>query len=112
MILFLWFGSIFIVVFYSLFPRMEFPVDFWNADKLYHCAAYSWLAVLPMIGFAIRPTALLAAFSMIILGVLLEIGQYYVPGRLFSFWDITSNTVGVFLGIILGNYVRKQLGFV
>ena len=38
MILFLWFVSIFIVVFYSLIPRMEFPVDFWNADKLYHCA--------------------------------------------------------------------------
>jgi VanZ family protein len=49
---------------------------------------------------------------MIILGMLLEAGQYYIPGRLFSFLDITSNTVGVFLGIILGNYVRKQLGFV
>ncbi len=95
MILFLWFVSIFIVVFYSLIPRMEFPVDFWNADKLYHCAGYCWLAVLPMMGITIRRTALLSAFSMIILGVLLEIGQYYVPGRLFSFLDITSNTVGV-----------------
>ena len=112
MILFLWFGSIFIVAFYSLIPRMEFPVDFWNADKLYHCAAYSWLAVLPVMGFTIRRTALLAALSMIILGVLLEIGQYYVPGRLFSFLDITSNTVGVFLGIICGNYMRKLLSFV
>ncbi len=109
MILVLWFVSILIVSFYSLVPRMEFPVDFWNADKLYHCAAYSWLAVLPMTGFTIRRTALLAAFSMIILGVLLEIGQYCVPGRLFSFLDIISNTVGVFLGIILGNYLRKQL---
>ena len=111
MILFLWFVSIFIVVFYSLIPRMEFPVDFWNADKLYHCAGYCWLAVLPMMGITIRRTALLSAFSMIILGVLLEIGQYYVPGRLFSFLDITSNTVGVFLGMIWGNYMRKQLCF-
>ena len=87
MILFLWFVSIFIVVFYSLIPRMEFPVDFWNADKLYHCAGYCWLTVLPMMGITIRRTALLSAFSMIILGVLLEIGQYYVPGRLFSFLD-------------------------
>jgi hypothetical protein len=28
---------------------------------------------------------------------------------LFSFLDIMSNTVGVFLGIILGNYIRKQI---
>jgi VanZ family protein len=108
MILSLWFVSICIVTVYSLIPTMEFPVNFWNADKLYHCASYIWLAVLPMTGFAIRRTAMMAALSMIILGVLLEIGQYYIPGRLFSFLDMTSNTFGVILGIILGNYLRKK----
>lgn len=108
-ILLFWGVSICIVTGYSLIPKIDFPVDFWNADKLYHLAAYGWLAVLPMTGFAVRRTAVLAALSMIILGVLLETAQYYIPGRLFSFLDIISNTAGVFLGIILGNYLRKQL---
>lgn len=105
-ILILWGISICIVICYSLIPQVDFPIDFWNADKLYHCTAYMWLALLPMIGFAIRRLALPAALSMIILGVLLEIGQYYIPGRTFSLLDITANSLGVILGIFLGNYLR------
>lgn len=97
-ILFLWGISICIVIYYSLVPQVEFPVDFWNADKLYHSAAYGWLAVLPMMGIALRRLALPAALSMIILGVLLEIGQYYIPGRSFSLLDITANGLGALLG--------------
>lgn len=103
----IWCISIFIVIYYSLIPQVEFPVDFWNADKVYHCAAYWWLAVLPMKGFTDRRFATSAALSMIILGILLEVGQYYVPGRSFSLLDITANNVGVILGIFLGSYPRS-----
>lgn len=108
-ILFLWGASIGAVIFLSLLPRVDLPVDFWNADKLYHCAAYSWLALLPVIGFADRRTALTAAFSMIILGLLLETGQYFIPGRMFSVPDILANTLGVILGILLGRFIGKRL---
>jgi VanZ family protein len=108
-ILFLWVISICIVIYYSLIPHVEFPVNFWNADKLYHCAAYGWLAVLPIMGFPLRRFALPAALSMILLGVLLEIGQYYIPGRSFSLLDIAANSLGVILGIILGNDLRNRL---
>jgi VanZ family protein len=111
-IIFLWFISICIVIYYSLIPQVEFPINFWNADKLYHCAAYGWLAVLPIMGFSLRRFALPAALSMILLGVLLEIGQYYIPGRTFSLLDITANSLGVILGIILGNDLRKRLEWV
>lgn len=107
----LWGISICVIIFYSLKPQVEFPIDFWNADMLYHCAAYGWLAVLTMIGFANRRVALPAALSMIILGVLLEIGQYYIPGRTFSLLDITANGLGVILGTFLGNYLRKRHSF-
>lgn len=107
-ILILWYISIFIVIYYSLLPQIEFPVNFWNADKAYHCAAYGWLAVLPMMGFAPRRQAISAALSMIILGILLEIGQYYIPGRSFSLLDITANSLGVILGIFLGSYLRSR----
>ncbi|HOG12957.1 MAG TPA: VanZ family protein [Smithellaceae bacterium] len=88
---------------------MDLPVDFWNADKLYHCAAYGWLALLPAIGFADRRAALSAAFSMIILGLLLEAGQYFIPGRMFSVLDILANTLGVMLGILPGRFIGKRL---
>ena len=104
----LWGISISIVIYYSLMPQVDFPVEFWNADKLYHCAAYGWLAVLPMMGFTLRRFALPAALSMIILGILLEIGQYYIPGRTFSLLDITANSLGVGLGIYLGNDLRNR----
>lgn len=85
------------------------PVDFWNADKLYHCAAYGWLALLPVIGFADHRTALCAAFFMIILGALLEAGQYFVPGRMFSVLDILANALGVILGVLLGRFIGKRM---
>ena len=108
-ILILWGVSIGAVVFLSLVPRVELPVDFWNADKLYHCAAYGWLALLPVIGFAVRRTALYAALSAILLGILLEVGQYFVPGRMFSVPDILANMLGVILGIFLGRFIGKRL---
>lgn len=108
-ILILWGVSICAVVFLSLVPRVELPVDFWNADKLYHCAAYGWLALLPVMGFADRRTALYAALSAILLGMLLEVGQYFVPGRMFSVPDILANMLGVILGIFLGRFIGKRL---
>ena len=84
-------------------------MDFWSADKLYHCAAYGWLSVLPMLGFANPRRAASAAFSMILLGILLEVGQYFIPGRSFSFLDIAANTLGVALGFFLGGYLKSRL---
>jgi len=107
-ILLLWGISICVVAYLSLMPEVEFPLDFWNADKLYHCLAYGWLAVLPMIGFTVRRTALSAALSMIVLGAILETGQYFIPGRMFSFLDFIANCIGVSLGIILGHYLKNH----
>jgi VanZ family protein len=108
-VLFIWGISICTVIYYSLLPEVKFPVDFWNADKVYHCASYGWLAVLPMVGFSMRRIALPAALSMIILGVLLEIGQYFVPGRDCSFWDMVANGLGVVAGILVGDCLRSLL---
>lgn len=107
-ILLLWGISICIVIYYSLVPRVELPIDFWQVDKVYHGAAYFWLALLSMTGFSVR-RALPAALSMIILGVLLETGQYFISGRTFSLMDIAANSLGVILGIILGHYLRPGI---
>ena len=104
-----WIISICAVCYFSLMPRLEFPLDFWNADKLYHFAAYGWLAVLPMVGFRNRKAAMPASLSMMILGILLEIGQYYIPGRAFSYIDMSANGLGVLVGVALGNSARPRL---
>jgi VanZ family protein len=103
-----WVVSIGIVSFCSLTPRVEFPIDFWQADKVYHFIAYGWLAILPMIGYEKSRPARAASFSMILLGILLEIGQLYVPGRLFSLADIAMNTAGVIFGFFCGDYSRHH----
>ena len=103
-----WIISILLVSYYSLTPRLEFPVDFWNADKVYHLLAYGWLAILPIFGYSTKKRAMIASISMIFLGIGLEIGQIYVPGRTFSFLDILANSLGVFIGMGFGLYLQKS----
>ncbi len=103
-----WVLSIGTVAYYSWSPRVEFPIDFWQADKVYHVLAYGWLALLPMIGYEKKHYALVASLSMILLGILLEVGQLYAPGRHFSTVDVIANTVGVIVGFYFGNYLRNR----
>jgi hypothetical protein len=106
-----WAISICTVCFYSFLPELELPIDFWNADnadKVYHMIAYAWLALLPMLRFRTRKGAVLAACSMMILGIILEIAQTHIPGRIFSFLDITANGLGILAGVVLGSWVRPK----
>jgi VanZ family protein len=104
----LWTISVCAVCYYSLMPELELPIDFWNADKIYHLIAYAWLAFLPMLRFRTRKAALLASCFMLILGIFLEIAQTHVPGRTFSFLDMTVNGLGVLAGVVLGGWVKPK----
>lgn len=108
-VLVVWAVSVGAVCYYSLIPHLELPVDFWNADKLYHFAAYAWLATLPMVGLRTRKVAVATALSMLILGMLLEAGQSYFPGRIASFIDALANSLGVLVGLVGGNSLRPRL---
>jgi len=41
--------------------------------------------------------------------VLLEVGQMYVPGRMFSFADMGADAAGVISGIFMGKRYRAGL---
>ena len=103
-----WAISVGVVCYDSLIPQLELPVEFWNADKVYHLFAYAWLALLPMVGFRNRKVALVAACSMMILGIILEIAQTHIPGRTFSFLDMAANGLGVLAGTFFGHSVRPK----
>ncbi|HKI47731.1 MAG TPA: VanZ family protein [Desulfobacteria bacterium] len=106
-ILILWIVSVAMVIYLSLTPRIDFPYDFDNADKVYHMLAYLWVAALPFFAFLSPKAALAGTLSMVPLGACLEIAQYYVPGRSFSLADMAANCLGVILGIWLAAWAKR-----
>jgi hypothetical protein len=71
-------------------------------DKLQHFGAYLALSILPVIGFRDRRRGILAVLSMFVLGVLLELGQHFSPGRSVQLGDLVANGVGVSCGALMG----------
>ncbi len=105
----LWGLSVAGVVFLSLRPGADFPLSFWNADKLGHFLAYLWLALLPALVIQSLIRMILLSLLLVSLGMLLECLQIHVPGRSFSLADMIANTIGVLLGIAAGKLCRFGL---
>ena len=106
-ILLLWIASVAMVIYLSLSPRIEFPYDFDNADKVYHTLAYLWLSALPFFAFLKPKAALVGTLSMIPLGIGLELAQHCVPGRSLSLADMAANCLGVVVGIWLARTAKR-----
>jgi hypothetical protein len=75
-------------------------------DKLQHFGAYLALSFLPVMGFQDRRRGILAGLSMFVLGVLLEGGQHFSPGRSVELGDVIANGIGVSCGTLLGLPIR------
>jgi VanZ family protein len=75
-------------------------------DKVMHFCAYLALSLLPVIGFKDRRAGLKAGLSMFILGILLEGGQHFSPGRAVELGDVIANGAGVRCGASLGLPIR------
>ena len=103
----LWICSIILVIFLSLLPKLELPLEFRESDKVELFLAYLWLGVLPFFAFS-PPVALRRALFMVPLGISLEFAQIMVPGRFFSFGDMLANAAGVALGIWIAGVVKKR----
>ena len=78
-------------------------------DKLQHFGAYLVLSFLPVIGFRDRRRGLMAGLSMFLLGVLMEAGQHFSPGRAVELGDVVANGVGVSCGALLGLPIRTLI---
>jgi len=102
-----WFISMAVVAQMSLMPAAEMPQLFPGADKIAHCLAYGWLAILPFFGFEKMRAASAGALLMIPYGIILEFAQQHVPGRDFSFADMAAGGVGVILGMVAARYLKE-----
>jgi hypothetical protein len=109
MVVVAWIISIGAVCYLSLSPQIAFPVDFTYADKAYHGIAYAWLSFLPFFGVRRIKISLVCALLMIPLGIGLEFGQGFVPGRFVSAGDGAVNVLGVVLGILFGTTFKTLL---
>jgi hypothetical protein len=78
-------------------------------DKVQHFCAYLALSSLPVIGFQDRRRGLMAGLSMFLLGILMEAGQHFSPGRAVELGDVIANGCGVACGVLLGRSVRTRL---
>jgi VanZ family protein len=78
-------------------------------DKVMHFCAYLALSLLPVIGFRDRRSGLRAGLSMFVLGILLEAGQYFSPGRAVELGDVIANGAGVSCGALLGLPIRTLI---
>ncbi len=108
-ILLIWIISIAFVSYLSLIPHVEFPLDFWSADLVYHALAYAWLSVLPFFVFMQLRAAQTGAVIMILLGTGLEFLQMFIPGRFFSVADMIANGFGAGAGLFFGRYLKSFL---
>ncbi len=106
-----WAASICGVMVLSIAPPDEVPLSVDGADKIAHCLAYAWLAVLPFFSFEKTRTAFVAALLMIPYGIALEFAQQVVPGRDCSLADMAADAAGVFLGIAGATCIKERPWF-
>ena len=78
-------------------------------DKVMHFCAYLALSFLPVVGFRDRRRGLTAGLAMFLLGVLMEAGQHFSPGRSVELGDVIANGAGVSCGALLGRPVRALI---
>ena len=78
-------------------------------DKIQHFCAYLALSSLPVIGFRDRRSGIVTGISMFVLGILLEAGQHFSPGRVVELGDVIANGVGVGCGVLLAPPIRTLI---
>ena len=86
------------IAYLSLAPSGTLTV---GSDKIGHFIAYF---VLMLNAGLIKPPSktslLISVIATSLYGVIMEVGQYYVPGRFMSFYDVLANVGGVLVGLI------------
>lgn len=94
----------FLVVFLSVFPFKEPPAaEISFLDKIIHVSMYTGLAFLAGNTSFLkkrRHFKVSAFFYAVLLGVILELAQFFLPYRSFELADIGCNSLGGLLGVL------------
>ncbi|TNF52548.1 teicoplanin resistance protein VanZ [bacterium] len=95
-------GYMVIIYYFSSLSGHLLPFSIRDFDKALHFCVYSVLAFLFYLSFRKsglkRHIFLLSLLITAMYGVIDEIHQLYVPGRVFSFGDVAADIIGGFSG--------------
>jgi len=87
----------------STTTKLPYVENVW--DKAKHTFAFFVLFILAFNGFKIK--AKLLMLLLLFYGLQIEIVQYFIPKREFSFFDIFADGVGIVLGFISMQLANK-----
>ena len=100
-----------VVIIGSLLPADSTPIHLLSIldinDKVEHFCAYTVLGLLPTVHEKWRRLWLLLVL-MVALGIALEYGQLYSPGRAFEIADMVADASGVLVGFLIGLLLRRR----
>jgi VanZ family protein len=109
---FVWYALVVLVVIGSLLPAdspvMKSVDSLPVGDKVQHFTAYAALAFLPTLRERPAKLGIQLAFAAV-LGVLLEFGQLYSPGRSFDVYEMMADGLGILAGFVIGLPFRLAL---
>jgi VanZ family protein len=107
-----WLGLLIVVVIGSLLPG-DSPVlreldSLAVNDKLEHLLAYAGLAFVPTLH---ETAAKLRVFLALVatMGIVLELGQLFVPSRTCDVYDALADFAGILVGFLLGLPLRATV---
>jgi len=102
----LWGAMILFVIAGSILP-VKASSNVSHMDKIIHFTAYASMALIPAF-FAYNNSFIVkSAIALLIIGGLIEIAQYYVPGRGAEYLDMLANSCGVITGCMVGMFMKK-----
>ena len=108
---FVWLLVVLAVVVGSLLPADSLPMQMLDrlrvGDKIQHFGAYATLAFLPAVHERWK-FVVAVALAAVAMGVGLEFGQLYSPGRSFEVADMIADAMGVCFGLGIGIPVRSS----
>jgi len=105
---FFYFAAIVAIMLLAVLPDYDnLPELFSISDKLNHIAAFFVLALLAHLS-RFRSGIKKQHIFLLIYAFLIEIIQYFLPTREFSFLDIAADVIGLLLSIFAASLMRKK----
>lgn len=85
--------------------KIEVMESMW--DKFNHFMAFFVLYVLLSLAHQELSVKVKLAL-LLLLGILIETVQYFIPGRFFSLMDVVADSIGIAIGIVLYGIYKKK----
>ena len=108
---FLWFFIVFVLSIMPVNNKVSFNII--GLDKIVHFLLYFVCSFICFFSYGIEKQEKRHLFVLILCigyGILLEIIQYFIPYRSFSFLDIIANSLGDFFGLFSSKRINKYYG--